>query len=433
MARTFLIYDRIAHHAARSGYDQLARHVDAKAYRNGPAMFLARRIGSRRLSRFPGHLTAWYSDDALRREIAICMRAATLPLNDVFHWLYAENDLRLAPLLQRRWNNRFVATFHQPGHFLDDHLDDQQIIRGLDAAVIMAETQRSYMEQFLPPERVFHVPHGVDTDYWAPSTDAPRAETPTFLFVGSWLRDIETLRATIRTCAEQDADVCFRLIVPPSRVGEFVSLPRTTVLTGISDEQLLHEYRTAHALLLPLLDATANNVVLEAMSCGTPVVSTHIGGTPEYVPESAGILTSPGKATEMVEAVRTIERDASRRDRMGEAARDRALTLDWQQIGAQQMQAYRAVAAMRREHREPPTPARTDDAPGDADNERADPTGRARSGHLAQPGDAGDADRTGPEGPRAARAPAGIKPSRSKPRCCDTVRGPCRNTIDDPQ
>lgn len=71
-------------------------------------------------------------------------------------------------------------------------------------------------------------------------------------------------------------------------------LPNTELLPGISDEQLRDEYRRAHALFLPLQLSTANNVVLEAMSCGTPVVSTPIGGMPEYVSADAGILVAPG-------------------------------------------------------------------------------------------------------------------------------------------
>ncbi len=39
----------------------------------------------------------------------------------------------------------------------------ERVARHLDAVVLVSETQRAYFEEFLPPERIFVVHHGVDT------------------------------------------------------------------------------------------------------------------------------------------------------------------------------------------------------------------------------------------------------------------------------
>jgi glycosyltransferase involved in cell wall biosynthesis len=52
-------------------------------------------------------------------------------------------------------------------------------------------------------------------------------------------------------------------------------------------------FRSADLLCLPSHNEGVPNVVLEAMSCGTPVVATRVGGIPEVVPDHAGILVPP--------------------------------------------------------------------------------------------------------------------------------------------
>jgi glycosyltransferase involved in cell wall biosynthesis len=89
--------------------------------------------------------------------------------------------------------------------------------------------------------------------------------------------------------------------------------------------------------------STANNVVLEAMSCGTGVISTRIGGVPEYVSADAGILVPPQDIDQAAAAIRTICENPDQVARLGEAARRRAELYSWQRMGALQDEVYRKV------------------------------------------------------------------------------------------
>lgn len=345
--RVRLIYNHIEHHAAHSGYDQLARHVNARPYEDGALYRLTKRIGSRRLAAMWSRRTPWYSTEAQRRELAICAQAALQPLGTLFHWFYAENDVRLCSQWRWRWNNRFVASFHQPPEFLEHHVEDKSYIRGLDAVVVMAQSQVDYMCRFLPRDRVFVVPHGVDTDYWRPDPRTARRDAPTFLFVGTWMRDLEMAAATIRLCAERGLPARFRMVVPEDRVRDLSSLPNTTVMTRIPDADLLHEYRSAHALFLPLTASTANNTALEAMSCGTGIVSTNVGGAPEYVTESCATLVDPGDVDAAARRLAQLCEAPTSAEAMGAAARENAMRFRWASVGALQDEVYRRIMAGR--------------------------------------------------------------------------------------
>ena len=86
-------------------------------------------------------------------------------------------------------------------------------------------------------------------------------------------------------------------------------------------------------MFLPLIDATANNAVLEAMGCGLPVISTAISGVQEAVGETAALLLPVGDAEGLAGAVRDLAADPARRARMSRAGRRQAEALDWAHIG----------------------------------------------------------------------------------------------------
>jgi glycosyltransferase involved in cell wall biosynthesis len=342
--RVFLISRRIPHHAEHSGYDLLARHVHGTRMQDDALFRMASKIGYRRLSRFKALSTPWYSVDALRREIAVCGRAALLPCNAIYHWLYAENDLRLSPSWRWRWNNRFVGSFHQPSEYLEQHVVDPSHVRGLDAVVVVSRSQVPFFARHVPEHRIHHVPHGVDVDYWCPDAGVQRHPEPTFLFVGAWLRDVGMAKAAIQRCHAEGLKARFRVVAAPSHVAEFSGLPATTVMTGISDSELLGEYRRAHALFLPLTMATANNSILESMACGTPVLSTCTGGTPEYVGPDCGELVPPKDVDAAVSAIRRACMDRGRVETLGSMARKHVLAFAWPRVGALQMQAYERIS-----------------------------------------------------------------------------------------
>ncbi|EQD78820.1 glycosyl transferase group 1, partial [mine drainage metagenome] len=69
---------------------------------------------------------------------------------------------------------------------------------------------------------------------------------------------------------------------------------RVQFKTHIPQVELAKHYSAADALVLASASEGWANVLLEAMACGTPVVSTAVGGSPELITEPCRRQTGPG-------------------------------------------------------------------------------------------------------------------------------------------
>jgi glycosyltransferase involved in cell wall biosynthesis len=337
-----LIFRRIPHHAGHSGYDQIAKYVRGSLYRSGLLYKLASRMPERVVRKVKLFNSDWYRRESLHTELELCGRLV-LPLKRLYHFVYGEDALRLSSRWRPRWNNKIVASFHQPPQILDGMFGTKPFIRRLDAAITLSREQEEYFWNFLPPRKVFRIPHGVDVRYWCPDPQERKSDPPTFLNVGWWLRDIEMLSATIRAVHARDPRVRFRIVTFQHLFEHYKDLPNTELVTGISDEELRDHYRSARAILIPLKAVTANNAVLEAMACGTAVITTNNGGVLEYVDAASGYRVDPGDVDACVQAVLELAQDEAKAKAMGRAARQQALRFDWRLVGEQTSYVYGRV------------------------------------------------------------------------------------------
>jgi glycosyltransferase involved in cell wall biosynthesis len=94
---------------------------------------------------------------------------------------------------------------------------------------------------------------------------------------------------------------------------------RVTFASAMAQEDLHHYYGAADALVLASSREGWPNVLLESMACGTPVITSKVGGTPEVVtaPE-AGLMMAERTPEALADAVRRLfkhypDRGATRR------------------------------------------------------------------------------------------------------------------------
>ena len=85
-------------------------------------------------------------------------------------------------------------------------------------------------------------------------------------------------------------------MVPARRAPALRALPNVTVYSGIPDEGLRSLYQRATLFFLPLTGGSANNAVMQALACGTPIVATDLPALKSYIPPEAGRFAAQGNA-----------------------------------------------------------------------------------------------------------------------------------------
>ena len=81
-------------------------------------------------------------------------------------------------------------------------------------------------------------------------------------------------------------------------------------------------YENTDILVLTSMHEGTPNVILEAMSYGIPVVATKVGGVPEVLSESCGIMVDPDDFGELCAATSKLILDGDLRCRMGRQAQE---------------------------------------------------------------------------------------------------------------
>ena len=132
---------------------------------------------------------------------------------------------------------------------------------------------------------------------------------------------------------------------PAALAGE-LGIAEAVRWTGyLPDDALVDLYRQSDLLVHPSRYEGFGLQILEAMACGTPVLSSNAGSLPEVVGD-AGRMVPPDDVEAFVREIRTILTTPALARRMSEAGRVQAALFTWAEAARQTYEAYLQTDAM---------------------------------------------------------------------------------------
>lgn len=230
------------------------------------------------------------------------------------------------------------------------------------AAVITGSeaTRRDLLELYdLPPGKVHVTPYAADPQYRPQDPVACRravkarlgVSAPYVLAVGV-LQPRKNLARLVRAYNRIAARVPQRLVLtgkpgwaPEELQAAVAASPagREPRFTGyVADADLPALYGGADLFVYPSLYEGFGLPPLEAMACGTPVLTSNVSSLPEVVGEAA-VTVDPRDEEALAAALEALLLDAPRRAALSRAGLARAASFSWERTARQTVAVYRAV------------------------------------------------------------------------------------------
>lgn len=206
----------------------------------------------------------------------------------------------------------------------------------------------------VPAERVVVTPNAVDHERFRPmdaaAPDGLRERyglsRPFILSVGR-LEPRKNLERLIRAFATLDGELTLALVgVSDFRFQSIVELVQASerdsikLLGAVDDDDLPGLYNLAEALAYPSLAEGFGMPVLEAMACGTPVLTTRRGALPEVAGDAA-LYVEPEDEGSIADGISQITTNTELRSRLRERGLARAKDYEWDTTARQTLNAYR--------------------------------------------------------------------------------------------
>jgi glycosyltransferase involved in cell wall biosynthesis len=178
---------------------------------------------------------------------------------------------------------------------------------------------------------------GVDTARFTPAARPPPAPPLRLLTVArlAHVKGHAHALAAMAALVGRGFDLHYRIVGEgperPAIAARIAALGlggRVTLTGSLGEDAVLSELRAAHVLLLTSFGQgeAAPVAVMEAMSCGLPVICSRIGGTADMIEDGRdGLLVPQRDESAIAAALEALWRDPDLRARLGAAARARAV------------------------------------------------------------------------------------------------------------
>ena len=193
-----------------------------------------------------------------------------------------------------------------------------KVLAAAHHVISLSEETSGICARHIGADRVSLVPNAIPEG-------APTEKLPTVVFGGvvSHRKGIDVLQDAWRAAAPAAP---WRLVVAgPIRDEHLVdrSVPGIEFVGSLGHDELMAALDSAAIAVLPSRDEAMPMFILEALARRCAVVSTTVGGIPGVLCDGAGLMTEPGDAAGLADALRTLTGDDAAREEVAAAGLDR--------------------------------------------------------------------------------------------------------------
>ncbi len=271
------------------------------------------------------------------------------------------------------YRGRIVVTFHDMTFFLFPHhhtLLKRYIFRffirtsSRHAVALIADSESTRQDAIrlvgVRPDKIFTAQLGVTQEFRPIRDNAilqharQKYHLPEhfLLYVGMIepRKNLPTLLQAYATIADQMPD--HRLVVVGPKGWMVENILQQTGRLNISDKvhftgyveraDLPGIYNMADVFIYPSVYEGFGLPVLEAMACGTPVITSNVSSMPEIVGD-AGVLLTPNDSQALAQALLELINDPVYRQRLSTKGLERAAAFTWDRTAEKTVAVYRHV------------------------------------------------------------------------------------------
>ena len=277
-------------------------------------------------------------------------RAGVPTVATVHHPVAIDRDLELAaaPSLRRRLTLRRWYAFTGM---------QARVAPQLDGVTTVSENSRRDIETHLgvPAEGIRVIPVGIDPDVFAPPpSDRPR-DPDSIVVTTSADVPLKGLVHLLEAVAKLRTERPVRLTVvgtarpggPAEAALDRLALRDAVRFTGpLPEADLVCLLQGAAVVAIPSLYEGFSLPAIEAMACGTALVTTDAGALPEVVGSKAGLRVRAGDVGELTAALQLVLDSPSLGEQLGRAGRRRVLaSYTWRSTAERTAEWYAEVLA----------------------------------------------------------------------------------------
>ena len=275
----------------------------------------------------------------------------------MFKRIVTTSDSVWAALRPRTFHDKFKTFWTKGTHWLSKEW--------LDFVIATSNSSKRSLVKYarIPEHRIKVIYNGVDFDTFR-QVDQEELESfrkkhgidyPYILHVSNYLpyKNPVMLIRSFYECKKRG--VRHKLVIVGARwersgimgLVDRLRLKRDVKVFGFaSQEELCGFYNGASLFFLPSLKESFGLVLLEAMACGCPVVSSNVYSIPEVTGDAALLSNNPRNSLEFSDLILQLLSDDSLRTELGRKSVTRALKFDWEVTARKTLEIYKQVLQM---------------------------------------------------------------------------------------